>query len=98
MDRLHWLPFVTRTWTGPVSVALFVPDVEWDLARHYVSFLRTCYDAVRMRVAFHLLFPADRPPRRLDKVDLGRDLPLNGWKHVCNNATNILTVMFDLSG
>ena len=33
LDRLHWLPVLTRTWTGPISVSVFVPDVELQVRR-----------------------------------------------------------------
>lgn len=32
LDRLHWLPVLTRTWTGPISVAVFVPDLEFQVS------------------------------------------------------------------
>ena len=31
VDRLHWLPQSAKTWTGPISVAVFVPDQEFDI-------------------------------------------------------------------
>ena len=40
MDKLHWLVDTVATWHGPVSVAVFVPDKEFDIAQLYISYLR----------------------------------------------------------
>ena len=65
LDRLALLPELVHHWDGPVSVALFAPDVEHPLAAAFVSYLRRCDDAVRRRVTFSLLAPVNRPARPL---------------------------------
>jgi hypothetical protein len=40
---------------GPISVALFVPDVEFELTKMYLRKLVSCVPEIRERVAFHLV-------------------------------------------
>ena len=40
VDKLHWVVDTVATWQGPVSIALFVPDKEFDIAQFYISYLR----------------------------------------------------------
>ena len=44
-------------WTGPISVALFVPDVEFTIALVFIEYLRNCFPNVRNRVSFHMIYP-----------------------------------------
>ena len=37
-------------WKGPISVALFVPDVEFSIAETFIEYLRNCYPAVKEQV------------------------------------------------
>ena len=37
-------------WSGPISVALFLPDVEFSIGLVFIEFLRNCYPAVRDQV------------------------------------------------
>jgi hypothetical protein len=32
IDRAHWLLKTVETWTGPISVAIFTPDLEFDIS------------------------------------------------------------------
>ena len=65
LDRMHWVVQLANRWSGPVSVALFVPDVEFGIAETFLEWLRSCYPEVRYRVAFHLIYPDQFPPRTL---------------------------------
>ncbi|KAF0308964.1 Beta-1,4-glucuronyltransferase 1 [Amphibalanus amphitrite] len=65
LDRLALLPELVSHWDGPVSVALFTPDVEHPLAAAFVAYLRRCHAVIRQRVTFSLLVPVNRPPRPL---------------------------------
>ncbi len=39
-DRLHHLPDALSAWgTGPASVAIFAPDVEFDLAETFLTWM-----------------------------------------------------------
>ncbi|XP_071550656.1 beta-1,4-glucuronyltransferase 1-like [Panulirus ornatus] len=50
-------------WTGPLSVAIFVPRSDFCLAAARVAHLRACGPpAVRERVTWHLFWPRDTPP------------------------------------
>ena len=33
VEKLHWIQDTCDTWQGPVSVAVFVPDKEFDIAQ-----------------------------------------------------------------
>ena len=62
LDRLHWITKSLKTWNGPVSVAVFVPDIELEAALVYISKLRQCFEEIRNQVSFHFLYPIDKPP------------------------------------
>jgi len=65
VERMHWIVQMANRWNGPISVALFVPDVEFSIAETFIEYLRNCYPAVKRQVAFHLIYPDQFPPRRL---------------------------------
>ena len=46
-----------------MSVVVFVPDQEFDVAQLYISYLRSCYSRVRDNVAWSLVHPINKPPR-----------------------------------
>lgn len=50
-------------WSGPLSVAIYVPHSDFCLATARVARLRVCGPpAVRERVSWHLFWPKDSPP------------------------------------
>ena len=63
VERLHWLVETSDTWDGPMSVVVFVPDAEFDLAQLYISYLRSCFSKIRDNVAWSLAHPVTKPPR-----------------------------------
>lgn len=63
VERLHWLVESSTAWQGPVSVVVFVPDKEFDVAQLYISYLRSCFSHIRDNVAWSLLHPVNLPPR-----------------------------------
>ena len=83
VDRLHWLPLVSAAWSGPVSVAVFVPDKEFDICQAYISYLRSCYQPIRDNVLFSLVHPVQRPPRsaRIDTTT---------WLQPCHHPEDVL--------
>lgn len=88
-DRLHWLAKSLKTWSGAVSVAVFVPDIELDAALLYITSLRKCSPPLRQQVAFHFLYPADKPPVRWKLKDP------NHWNSLsCNNTDHQLNYLF----
>ena len=61
LDRLDELTELVTPWSGPVSISVFVPDIELALALKYIQYLRSCYPAIHRQVSFHLTYPADHP-------------------------------------
>ena len=84
VDRLHWLPQSAGTWTGPISVAVFVPAQEFDIAQAYISYLRSCFQPVRDNVAFSLLHPVQKPPRPAR-------IETSHWVLPCSEPVSVLT-------
>jgi hypothetical protein len=41
---------LAENWNGPLSVALFTPDIELDIALRYIVFLRRCFQPIRDQV------------------------------------------------
>ena len=79
LDRLNELIELVTTWSGPMSISVFVPDIELALGLKYINYLRSCYPAIRRQVSFHLTYPADHPglqdlssDQQLDRLDCGQ--------------------------
>ncbi|XP_076043297.1 beta-1,4-glucuronyltransferase 1 isoform X2 [Oratosquilla oratoria] len=68
LDRLFWLTQAPRHWTGPISVAVFAPDVEYSLARVYLQYLLACFPYVGEKVSVHLAYPKEHPPKQVPVV------------------------------
>ena len=52
-------------WTGPISVAILVTQLELDAAILYVNYIRYCYPEIKNQVAFHFLSPIEKA----DQID-----------------------------
>ena len=61
VDRLYELAELVTNWSGPMSISVFVPDIELGIAVKYIQYLRSCYPAIKRQVSFHLTYPADHP-------------------------------------
>ena len=61
LDRLYELIELVTPWSGPISISVFVPDIELALTLNYIQYLRSCYPAIQRQVSFHLAYPADHP-------------------------------------
>ena len=68
VDKLDLVVRTLTSWEGPLSLAVFVPDREFDLAQLYISYLRSCHPAVRQQVTFSFVHPLDRPPRAVGRL------------------------------
>lgn len=68
VDRLFWLTQVARYWSAPMSVAVFTPDVEYAIARAYLSYLVTCFPFLGEKVSFHFTYPRDHLPKDVPLV------------------------------
>ena len=51
-----------RMWSGPISISVFVPEVEMDAARVYIEYLRKCNRRLKEQATFHFMFPYEKPP------------------------------------
>ncbi|XP_018018045.1 beta-1,4-glucuronyltransferase 1 [Hyalella azteca] len=76
VDRLFWLVQVARHWLGPISIAVFTPDVEFGIAKEYLKYLISCFPYVGDKIIIHFAYPKDRPPRPLDAESSGDFLAL----------------------
>ena len=63
VDRLYWLPILGEKWKGPISIAVFVPDVEFTIANLLLSHLTHCFPTVAERISFSFIYPEDHPPK-----------------------------------
>eukprot|EP00095_Tigriopus_kingsejongensis_P007170 maker-scaffold211_size255937-snap-gene-1.15 protein:Tk07170 transcript:maker-scaffold211_size255937-snap-gene-1.15-mRNA-1 annotation:"n-acetyllactosaminide beta- -n-acetylglucosaminyltransferase-like" len=63
IDRASWLIEMVKTWSGPMSIALFTPDVEFHISKVFIKYLHRCFPKIKEQVSFHFLFPVDHPVR-----------------------------------
>ena len=49
-------------WSGPISISVFVPEVEMDAVRVYIEYLRKCNRRLKEQATFHFMFPYEKPP------------------------------------
>jgi len=61
VDRLYHLVDILKGWSGPLSLALFVPDIELAIAKRYISYLTKCFTNIDQQVSFHVVVPVDHP-------------------------------------
>ena len=57
VDRLYELVELVKNWSGPMSIAVFVPDIELGVGLRYIQYLRSCNLAIERQVSFHLIYP-----------------------------------------
>jgi len=69
VDRLYELTELVNNWSGPMSIAVFVPHTELGISLRYLQYLRGCHPAIRRQVSFHLVYPADHPGVAEDGLD-----------------------------
>ena len=50
VDRLHWLVDLVQVWSGPISIALFVPDMDAHISLVYIAYLQSCYKSIQRQV------------------------------------------------
>ena len=59
VDRLYELVELVKNWSGPMSIAVFVPDIELAVGLRYIQYLRSCNLAIERQVSFHLIYPVE---------------------------------------
>jgi N-acetyllactosaminide beta-1,3-N-acetylglucosaminyltransferase len=84
LDRLHSIVDVSRHWTGPISLAVFVAGEELRLTEIYITYLRQCFPQVKDQVSFHLAYSMNYPP--IDAINLAID-----YKQNCSNPEAVLS-------
>ena len=47
---MYWLLDTLPHWSGPVSIALFTPDVEYHVSIVYIQYLRKCFPKMEQQV------------------------------------------------
>ncbi|XP_064459995.1 beta-1,4-glucuronyltransferase 1-like [Ornithodoros turicata] len=63
-DFLHHTPVLCRRWEGPISVSLYAPGTEYEIAINKVLFLRACSDpCVRANVTWHIVYSTQHRPK-----------------------------------
>ncbi|XP_070180229.1 beta-1,4-glucuronyltransferase 1-like [Littorina saxatilis] len=64
-NHLHHLIELSERWKGPVAVAVFTFDDDFNHAIDSILYHHFCSDSVFKYVTFHLVFPISRTPRDL---------------------------------
>ncbi|XP_068247479.1 beta-1,4-glucuronyltransferase 1-like isoform X2 [Palaemon carinicauda] len=72
VDLLFWVGEHVKTWSGPVSVAVYVPDSDLYVAMKMIEMMLSCNAGVRKQVSFHLIYPARFPPKGVNIQDSRR--------------------------
>ncbi|GBO04498.1 Beta-1,4-glucuronyltransferase 1 [Araneus ventricosus] len=62
VDRLHMLFELADIWRAPMSIAVFVPGVDFYIAKVYIAYLRLCSQVIRTNATFHFLYHRDMAP------------------------------------
>lgn len=62
VDRLNLLMEVADSWKAPMSVAVFVPGIDFHIAKVYIAYLRLCSQVIRTNATFHFLYHRDMSP------------------------------------
>ncbi|XP_012278262.1 beta-1,4-glucuronyltransferase 1 [Orussus abietinus] len=70
-DQVYAIVELARRWEGPISLAVFAPGLDLDLAVALLDRACRCESSMT-KVSVHLVFPAGRPPTLGGSFDLGR--------------------------
>ncbi|GAB6027950.1 hypothetical protein CHUAL_002177 [Chamberlinius hualienensis] len=62
VENLFRLVEISQSWLGLVSVSVFVPGEDYNIAQFYIQLLNDCFESIRMNVSFHFVYPVDKPP------------------------------------
>lgn len=65
VQRLHSLPWIIRSWTGPISLAIFVPGEDYTVFTLMIRYIRRCMPEGNGRITYHAVYPKDAPPLRV---------------------------------
>ena len=68
IDVAYWLTSTVESWSGPISIAIFTPDIEYDISLHYINYLRACYPKIEQQVSFHFVYPLNHTLAKSDTL------------------------------
>ena len=72
LDNL--IPLAKR-WDGPLSMAVYTPGTDYDVAVRSIAYLRQCTEPdIRQKVTFHLVLDERHFPPALRKLHAGQGL------------------------
>ena len=81
VDRFHWFHTLINNWDGPISIAVFVPDIEYAIAKSLLRFFARCFPAIVERVSFGFIYPKKYPPLvNLNLDDIIKDVTCLQYK------------------
>jgi len=89
LEKLYSIVQVSRHWTGPISLAVFVAGEEFPLTGLYISYLRHCFPHVKDQISFHLAYSWNCPPR------VGPNLAFD-YKRNCSDPEAVLSELLKL--
>ena len=69
IDKSYWLLEMVKTWSGPISIAIFTPDIEFHITWIYLQYLRRCFPKVRKQISFHISFPYKHTIQKSDELN-----------------------------
>lgn len=88
VNRISWLPWLMHSWTGPISVAMYTPGLDYSIMRVVLRYMRSCYVSYS-RVSIHALYPKDDRPvivsRSVDVSSLNCTDPEGAVKEIIGN-------------
>ncbi|XP_069696729.1 beta-1,4-glucuronyltransferase 1-like [Periplaneta americana] len=85
LDKIYSLVEVSKHWTAPISLSVFVTGQEFILAEMYILYLRQCFPEIRDRTSFHLAYPSEYPATR----DITKIVPNNQLN--CSHPEQVLS-------
>lgn len=56
-NHLHHVVKLWERWSGPISVAVFAPNLEASFATDAILSMQKCWPDMKKRVTFHLVYP-----------------------------------------
>ena len=70
-DRIFWLSELADRWqdAAPISLSLFVPDVDYELSKFYLNVLFNCKPRLANQITIHLVYPIDWTPEQEIKIN-----------------------------
>lgn len=58
-NHLHHVVKLWERWSGPISVAVFAPNLEASFATDAILSMQNCWPDMKKRVTFHLVYPTE---------------------------------------